>query len=288
MKSSVLFLCFALTTPVLAADRTPEQQAAVELFNQRRNPEAKAAFEKIAAANPSDADAQRHLGLLALRADDPKTAVQHLERAVALAPGSSQYQTDLGDAYGRTAQKASIFTKMSWAGKCRTAYEKAVSLDPSNLDARQSLMTYYKEAPGIAGGSKEKAYAQAEEMLRLDSARGRAAKASLLVDDKKYSEAFALYEQSLAGGARDYASLFAIGRLAAITGERVDRGIETLRQALTLQPPPNTPGHPAAHWRLGNLLEKKGDKAAARTEYQASLKLDPKFEPAQKSLAALH
>ena len=50
---------------------------------------------------------------------------------------------------------------------------------------------------------------------------------------------------------------------------------------------PLAPDAAAAHWRLGMVKEKGGDKARARTEYQKALELRPDFEEAKKSLAKL-
>ena len=283
----LLVLLFVTALASHAATRSPEQQAAVDLYNQRKNPEAKSAFQKLAAADAKNAETWHYLGLLALRADDPETAVKHHEQAVALDPSSSNYYNRLGDAYGRSAQKAGVFSKMSLAGKCRTAYEKAVELDPRNIDARFSLLGYYQNAPGIVGGGVDKALGQAQEIKKLDPARGRQAFAGVYAADKKYDLAFAEYEEVLKATPHDYAALFQTGRLAAISSERLDHGLEVLRQCLTMTAPEGQPPHAAAHWRIGNILEKKGDKAGARAAYEASLKLDPKFPQAIESLKKL-
>jgi tetratricopeptide (TPR) repeat protein len=284
-KLFVLLFGTALATH--AATRSPELQAAAELYNQRKNPEAKAAFEKLAAADAKNAEPWHFLGQLAIRADEAETAVKHHEKAVALDPANSNYQWRLGDAYGRSAQKAGVFSKMGLAGKCRTAYEKAVELDPKNLEARSSLMNYYQQAPGIAGGSKDKALAQAQEIKQLDASRGRFAFATLYLAENKYNQAFAEFEEVLKEKPDDYAALFQTGRLAAISGERLDHGLTVLRQCLTMPPPEGQPGHAAAHWRIGFILEKKSDKVGARAAYEASLKLDPKFPQAIESLRKL-
>lgn len=283
----LLLLLFVTALAAHAAPRSPELQTAVDLYNQRKNPEAKAAFEKLTSADAKNADAWHFLGQLALRADDPEAAVKHHEKAIALDPANSNYQWRLGDAYGRSAQKAGVFSKMGLAGKCRTAYEKAVELDPKNLDARFSLMSFYQQAPGIAGGGKDKAMAQAQEIKKQDASRGRQALASVYAADKKFDLAFAQYEEVLKEKPDDYNALFQIGRLAAVSGERLDHGLAVLRQCLRMSPPENAPGHAAAHWRIGFILEKKGDKAAARSAYETSLKVDPKFPQAIDSLKNL-
>jgi tetratricopeptide (TPR) repeat protein len=193
----------------------------------------------------------------------------------------------LGDAYGRGAQKAGILSKLGLAGKCRGAYEKAVALDPKNIEARMALVNYYQQAPGFAGGDSAKALAQAQEIKKLDPARGRIALASYWVGEKKYDLAFAEFDEVLKAQPDDYAALYQSGRVAAMSGKRLDRGLEVLRVCLGQTPPKGQPGHAAVHWRIGNILEKKGDKAAARTAYQAALAADPSFAPAKESLKKL-
>ena len=276
--------------PLLAviAHAAPSLDEAKAFIEKRNYPAARQMLEQLTAAEPANAEAFFQLGRAAMiLGDDPVTAVPNLEKAVELNPSSSLYQQRLGDAYGRSAQKAGVFSKFGLAKKCKAAYEKAVELDPRNIDAHFSLMSYYQQAPGIAGGGMDHAYAEAEVIKKLNPARGRAAFATLYLAEKKYDDALGLYEAALKDNPADYSALYAIGRISAVTGERIDRGVSSLRQCLELTPPPDQPGHAAAHWRLGNLFEKKGDKATARAVYEAALKVDPKFSQAADSLKKL-
>lgn len=279
------FLCLALLG--FAAPDPAAFTSAVELYRQRQPLEAQLAFEALAAANPDNADVQFYLGRLALQRDDHEKAIAYLEKAVGLSPNDSRFHHRLGDAYGRAAQKASLFSRMGFAGKCKTAYEKAVELDGRNLDARQSLMQFYLQAPGIAGGSSEKALDQAQAIKQLDASRGRFAIASVYAADKKYDLAFAEFGEVLKTAPDDYAALFQTGRLAALSGQRLDEGLTDLHRCLTQTPPQGQPPLAAVHWRIGNILEKKGDKAGARASYEAALLADPKFPQAIESLKKL-
>jgi len=288
MQRFCAFLAFSTLAQLAFAAVDPAAfSAAVDLFSQRKPLEAQKAFETLAAADAGNADVQFYLGRIALQRDDHEKAVACLEKAVALAPGDARYHHRLGDAYGLSAQKAGMFSKMGLAGKCRAAYEKAVELDPKNIAARLSLLGFYQQAPGIVGGGLDKALAQAQEIKRLDPARGRMAIAGVYVLEKKYAEAFAEFDEALKEQPGDYAALFQTGRLAAITGERLAGGLEAPRQCLIQTPPENQPGHAAAHWRIGNILEKQNDRAGARAAYEAALKVDPKFPQAIESLKKL-
>lgn len=274
--------------PALAAALDPAELAAArELYGQRRNAEALAAYQQLAAADPAHAEPLFYLGLLAMRRDDAEAAVTLLEKAASLDPRSSEHQRRLGDACGRAAQKAGMLAKLGWARKSLAAYQQAVALAPQSIEARASLMTYYQQAPGIAGGSLKQAYAQAEEIRKLDAARGRVTFASLYVAEGKYAEAFALYQHVLREKPDDYDALFQTGRLAAVTGERLELGAAALRQCVALTPPPGQPGHAAALWHLGTIQERQGDRTAARASYENSLQIDPNFHRAQEALKAL-
>ncbi|HVU16221.1 MAG TPA: tetratricopeptide repeat protein [Candidatus Didemnitutus sp.] len=50
-----------------------------------------------------------------------------------------------------------------------------------------------------------------------------------------------------------------------------------LRRCLELKAPKGQPDFSPVQWRLGNILERQGDKAGARAAYEAAVKADPHF-----------
>jgi len=46
-------------------------------------------------------------------------------------------------------------------------------------------------------------------------------------------------------------------------------------------------GPAPVNWRIGNLLEKTGDKPGAKAAYEAAIAIDPKFVQAIESLRKL-
>lgn len=290
MRISVLslLLCLAPMLPAGAAAEALELEPIRALLRDRATrPQAQAAIERLLADHPRSAAAHALLGAAKLQQDDVTGAVQAYEQAASLAPADSEIQRQLGDAYGRSAQKAGALSKLGWARKCKAAYEKAVSLDPRNLAARQSLLTFYQAAPGIVGGGMDKAYAQAAAIKELDPTRGRLAFANLYVAEKKFAAAFAEHEAVLRDEPDNYAALYQIGRLAALSGERLDAGLAALGRCLELDPPAGQPGRAPTQWRIGNLHEKRGDLAAARAAYEEALRTQPDFAEARASLQKL-
>lgn len=285
MRSLILLLLTAALAH--AAVPTEKIENVRGLLRDRKLAAAETAANALADAHPADAEAYALLGSVRVAKGDADGAVKACEKAAELAPKNGEYQRQLGDAYGLAAQKAGMFSKMSWGKKVIAAYEKAVELDPANLTARGSLMSFYQMAPAMMGGGLDKAYAQAAEIKKLDADRGRVAYAILYVGEKKYAEALAEIEAVLQSTPDHYAALFQYGRISALTGERIDRGMDALKKCLTSPPTPGAPGHDAAHWRLGNLWEKKGDKPAARAAYEAALAINPGFQQAIDALKKL-
>ncbi len=275
----------ACAAPVAGA--TPDDlTAAIARYDERRYTAARPMLEKLAAARPDDPEINFRLGRIALWSDDAAGGRAYLEKAAAAAPDDARIQDALGDAYGLAARRAGLLTRLWWARKCAAAYRRAVELDPRNPDYHWSLLRFDQEAPRMAGGGLDRAYAEAAAIRRLDAMEGRIAFAALALDQKQYARAFAEFDEVLRREPDNFVALYQIGRCAAVSGEQVDRGIQALHRCLQLPAPAgfDRPQPANVHYRLGNLLEKKGDLAGARAEYAAMARSDPDFRPEKDTL----
>ena len=118
-----------------------------------------------------------------------KKATDSLERAESAEPRNSEYALWLARAYGRRAETSNPFSAVGHASKARQYFEKAVELDPRNLEALNDLLEYYLEAPGILGGGLEKAKAIAARIAQVDPAEGHFAQATLAEKRKELDSA---------------------------------------------------------------------------------------------------
>ena len=285
LRSLLPPLAFALLLP--AAALAGPLDDAIALYKAKQYPEARAALEKITAAEPKNAAACYYYGMtLRLRGDSTALddAVPWLAKAAELEPTNATYLADFG---GSSMQLAGKTRSLTAASRGKDAMIKAIALNPENLDAREGLMPFYAQAPFIVGGSASKAAAQAEEIAKRDPNRGLLAQVTVKTAAKKYAEAIKNCEDFLKQTPDHYLALYQIGRIASISGENVDRGIVTLRRCLELTPPANAGTHANAQFRLGTLYEKKGDKPTARAAYEAALKMDPAYKNAADALAKL-
>lgn len=275
------WLPFFFGVAVASAHDTAEFARAQERYHAQAYAEAREIFRRIAADRPADPEIDFHLGRLALWFDDGAAALTHLERAALAVPGEARIHHALGDAYGFAAQNANVLAKLGWARRCRSAYERAIELDPREPAYRWSLLGYHVIAPRIAGGHPAEARVQADEIAKLDPAGGRIARATLALAERRPSAAFAEFDPILRETPDDFMALYQIGRCAALSGQQIERGIAALRRCLEL-PAPEGAGRPTracVYFRLGNLLEKKEGAAAAAECHAAALRAHPDFRP---------
>jgi Flp pilus assembly protein TadD len=97
----------------------------VALSDSGREPEARAQFERVLAADPNDAPALQNLGILALKRGDVSGAEARLTRALALNPKLPLALNTLGVIY---AQKSDFEHAVD-------SWKRAVACDPRQYDA---------------------------------------------------------------------------------------------------------------------------------------------------------
>lgn len=236
-------------------------------------------------------------------------AVELFEKAIAANPKDSDYHFWLGNAYASATMKAGLTQQAGLAKKTLASFEKAVQLDPNNIEARFGLIDYYLRAPGFLGGSEPKAMQQAAEIRKREKLAGHRAYARIYMRQKKTELArkelvdavkeqpssarahyflanFLVNEKNFAGAIREYEtaikldpnympSWFRLGQSIAQTGQNFGRGEEALRKYLTHKPTWDEPQHVGAWYWLGQLYEKQGKKQAAKSAYINAQRLAP-------------
>lgn len=277
---------FATAVAVFAFDQA-QLDAGKQLFQKRQLTEAKVLFEKLAAAEPSNAELNYWLGLTAINLKDHESAVRYLEKATTGDPSQPRYFHQLGDAYGIAAQKASIFSQMGFAKKCIAAYDRAVALAPDNVEYRKSRYEFYRAAPSIVGGGMDKAVAEIAEIEKRDPIQGAGLRTDIKLKEKKPEEAFAILDDLRKKFPDSRVVRYQLGRLAAMTDLRLDEGEIALKDYLAYTPKAGEPPLWAAHWRLAQILEKKGANAEASVQYEETLRLNPAFDRAREALKRL-
>jgi tetratricopeptide (TPR) repeat protein len=310
-----------LLVPSMLAAQSPSLAHATLQFDQRNYDVARTEFDALARANPADVRPVIYLGRIALNRNDIDEGVHQFEHCVEIDETNAGCHMWLGNALGNAAQHASKFRQPFLARRVKTEFERAVELDPRNVEARDGLVQFYMLAPGFMGGSMDKAHEQASALDKISPLRGALA-AGMIADhekdttaalaayrraiavapdstaayiglvnfylrDKRWGEAFAVLDRARTSMPKEPAVLRAIGQVAAISGEQLPRGEAAVKAWLAA--PPNDMGAvrlAGVHVLLATIYDKMGRKEQARDEYGRALALDPKNEAAQKGLAA--
>ena len=313
-------LCFLLALLALSLPLRADHAQADSLLQQGRVDEASAMLREIVSSQPDNAKARQLLCRVYYAQEMADDAVRECELAAAADPNDSDTQMWLGRAYGLKASKANALTAFSLAKKVRTAFERAVQLDPANVHAMSDLGEYYVDAPAIVGGGLDKAQRLAQQMQPYSAARYHRLLAEIANKKKDTTTAEAEYRAAAAAGKTPEAFID-LGQFYQEKGQMdkamaaVQAGVEADRKndsvlvdaasILTatkrspelaerllreyLSSPAKSDGAPAfkVHMQLGDLLLKRGDAVGAHHEYAAALAMASNYVPARKAMQGM-
>ena len=307
----LLFISF-LSFPIAAAAETPK-----ELLAAGRVDQAMQTLEQQISASPT-AEIYNLLCRAHFELDNWDAGIPSCEKAVALVPDNGLYHLWLGRIYGEKADRASFLTAAGLAKKVRSEFERTVEFAPESWEARTDLAEFYLEAPGIVGGSKDKARAQADLLAPQNPAMAHWVKARIAERNKDNAAAEQEYRAAITasqGGARAWLNLAGFYRhtnrfdemeqalrtmesspldhpgafvdgasMLSRTGRDYSLAIRLLRRYLASSNTVEEAPAFKAHSLLGELLEKQGDLPAAAEEYRTALAMAHGFRRAQEGL----
>lgn len=300
------------------------QEAAIEeaerLINEGHFAKAATLLEPL---TPSDHTANLLLGRCYVGQKKYQKAIDQLKLSKRVLKEEGDYQFWLGQAYlGKLNNTQNFMEKGIIASRVREAFEKAVSLDPENLNARNSLAKYYLNAPAIAGGSTVKALEHIDYIKSRNAKMGYNALAGYYYQQKEYSRAIGQYQAYLPHAREDSAAvLYQIGfihqiqknypeaftyfhqtiqadpthlqayyqyaRTAVFSGNQIAEGIRHIQYYIEQGGTPNGPDPASAYWRMGMLYEAANQPEKAKAAYDEVLRLNPDHEEAKKARGRL-
>jgi tetratricopeptide (TPR) repeat protein len=289
---------------------------AKKLLDDKKYAELEKILSPIDDDNRDYAAAQYYLGRAAFAQKHYDDAADYFEEATETNDRDADYFNWLGNTYATIAGDANLIKQGMLAPKMKSAWEKAIQLDGQNLDARLSLIQYYLRAPGIMGGSVEKAKEVAGQISKIKPAEGHRqlgniylnekkvaeaekefllmtksdpayinALANFYVTQKQYDKAFAIFDETIQKNPADFVVLYQYGKVCAISGMKLDQGETYLKKYLTHTPEKNEPSHAWANARLGLIYEKRGNKKEAKRLYELSVKADASITEAKDGLS---
>jgi len=288
-----------------------------EEFEQARDVLLKAVEDQ-----PDDAEVNFLLCKTFVILEDHDNAIKYGKKAVELDDSVSEYHLWLGRAHGMQAQNGSKFKAIFRANRARKEFEKAVACDSLNVEARLQLAQYLLMAPGIAGGSRDKAKEHVEIIEQIDSLFGAIAwstywereedtlkaenyiRSAVRLDttsnhlatymlgyflqrQKRYHEAAGVFEKGFREHPDETGLVYQVGRTYVLAEDSLDKAEWCFKEYLKVEPKKLGPQWADAHWRLGMVYDLKGDIDLAIAELEEAVRLEPENEEFQKKLKQL-
>lgn len=233
MRRGLAFVLAVLLAPVLAtADDDPG--ALMDAGHFKRARVAIEAREKESPDHPATLHLRaRHT----LAAGDPKAALALAEKAAAADPANADYRYLVAECVGTQAQRAGKLKQLGLAKRFKREAEAALAMNPRSLGAREGLIEFYSQAPGIAGGDDKRARALAETLVTLDAVRGRLMLATLEFRDKQPARGEQALREAVRADSNSYRARFVLARfLASDEQKKWDEAGQHARAAVTLDP----------------------------------------------------
>lgn len=223
------------------------------------------------------------------------------------------------EAYGGRIDQVGMLKKRGLAIKMRKSMERALELRPDSKDARENLISFHMQAPGIVGGSldtarelikdmpgikpaelhmyeggilmsedkPEAALAEFDKALAVEPEHENAlvSKGNVLISQESYQEAFLTFETCTKIHPDNMNCHYGVGKTAHVSQTESDKGIAAMKTFIAA----NTMGEAFlahAHYRLGGIYENMGNMDAAKAEYKTALTVK-EIKPAKEALANL-
>ncbi len=312
------FLLLIGATAFLSTAQAQIDSTGIKLIAQHKYAEAKSFYEAAINTNRKDAEAHYQLARVLLIQGNSDDAEDQVDEALEINELNALYHLLRGNILGDRAQKANVFKQAILAPKVKNAFLRAVELDPALAAARVGLYNYYIMAPGIMGGSDEEALKQANEVAKLNFARGHFLLADFYRRKKDFTQAEAEYKKVIDADPEKIDGYKALGYFfinqkkfdqavaqfkkygeldpknpdaydsygdALFAQEKFDEAIEKYSFALSLDK-----NFASSIYQLGACYEKKGMKTKAIETYQWYLTVEPSgrfSDPAKKKIKEL-
>jgi Flp pilus assembly protein TadD len=239
-----------------------ELQRGVAYIKNERYEDAKLHLQQALELKPNSAEAAYYLGLAKEKTGDRPGAEAEYKKALAVSPGLIEAAMNLAALYLDDPPRPD---------EAIMVLSAAVAKAPDAADLYQNLAYAYGLKKDVANASKayDTAIAKGGDRADVHLAYG-----VMLVEAKALDRAAVELKKALAGAGDDAAMLATIGRMLGPAKAYGDC-VAAFDRAIKLKPE-----LPELYVRRGTCRHELKDEEGARADYEAAIKVDPKFAAA--------
>jgi tetratricopeptide (TPR) repeat protein len=182
--------------------------------------------------------------------------------------------------------KAALSQDEKNSAKAEGFYQQALAAKPDDGRVLRSAATFYSSDSEKKYDLAEKyglAAAKADETQEAPYIAVAVAYAA----QERWQDLDALMARAQKNIPDDLGAWYQTAKLLLVTGKDLPRAERYFRQYLSMAPEGGEPPWSGAHWRLGLVLEKEGNKAQAVAEIEEAVREEPDFKAAKEDLKRL-
>jgi len=232
--------------------------------------------------DPGNAEASTDLVQFYLEA--PSIAGGDKAKAVAVAERLAK----IDPAHGNEL-KAQIAEHEGHMDEAAQLYKRAAEGAPADYEIVASTANFYLNLENQKGFAEAEEFAKKAMKLNPDRIDAYNVLTVLYVKQRRWPDLAAIMNEADRRVPDNLAPRYQAGKfiLATAATDEFALAEESLRKYLTQPPEAGSPPLGAAHWRLGQLLEKEGKKEEARKQLRTAVQLNPELKDAKEELKQL-
>jgi tetratricopeptide (TPR) repeat protein len=280
---AAILLCFLQVT----AMANENFQKGIELFEGKNYQGARKFFTEVIRHNPEHHQSYYYLGRIEFEEKKHETSIGHFDRAIAMDYNNFLYYFWRGRAHLDLLLKANLIMKPVYASRTLKDFEKAVELNPDDLESRIYLAEYYGQAPSIAGGSVMKSIAQFRTALTKHPQEPYlyAGLGNQYRNTGRYDSSFYFYKKGIEMNPEYPLIHYEMGKAGAISGRELILSEKSLTRSL--EGGLDSWQQSDAFYPLGRVREQLNRKELARHAYEKCLEINGDHSECKKALRRL-
>jgi tetratricopeptide (TPR) repeat protein len=267
----------------------------VEALGVKLNSEGTGFLSRLSIARRFQAEAEA-----ALKMDPRNFAVntdlmQFYLEAPGMAGGDKKKAANLADnlvkldpAHGYVL-KAQFAEHEHQSSEAELNYKRAAEASPNDYEIVATAANFFLNLENQKGFPQAEDFAKRAQKIDPDRIDAYNVLTVLYVKQKRWPELQATLTESERHVPDNLAPQYQAGKFIFVTAatDQFQLAEKLMKNYLTQPPEAGSPPLGAAHWRLGQILEKEGHRDEARKEIQTGVQLEPALKDAQQDLKRL-
>jgi tetratricopeptide (TPR) repeat protein len=267
----------------------------VEALGVKLNSEGTGFLSRLSLARRFQAEAENTLKMDPRNLDANTDLMQFYLEAPGMVGGDKKRAAELADTLLRLDPAHGYLLKAEYAehehqsADAEINYKRASDAAPNNYDIAVNAANFFLNLDGQRGFPQAEDLAKHAQKIDPDRVQAYTILTVIYVKQKRWVDLQTTLANAEQRVPDDLSPQYQAGKFILVTAatDQFPLAEKCLRKYLTQPAEAGAPPLAAAHWRLGQILEKQGHRAEARQELQTAIQLDPALKDAQQDLKRL-